>query len=161
MVWSSFPRPSRAKNSGWTGIVAADGSEDLLEHGLPLVGFEQFDLGADQVDVRRHHLKIVHLGLYQSVGDADAAYHRLVERALLVVVGREVQSGSGVRLRIGVDDQDLLLKNGEGSRQIDGGGGLAHSSLLICYCYYFSHKYQVYKFRKILFQKPAPDFAFC
>ena len=55
----------------------------------------------------------------------------LVEGTLLVALGREVQPGGGIGLRISVDDQHLLLEHREGSGEIDGRRGLSHSALLV------------------------------
>ena len=79
------------------------------------------------------------LGLDEGVLDADASDHHLVEGAFLVAAGRKVQAGSGIGLRVCIDDQYLLFEHGEGGCEIDGGGGLAHAALLVRYCYDFTH----------------------
>ena len=39
----------------------------------------------------------------------------------------------GVALRIGIDEQHFQLRSCQGRCEIDGGGGLSHPALLICY----------------------------
>src|SRR5690606_20247966 len=44
---------------------------------------------------------------------------------------RDAEPGRGVALRIEVDDQDLAIGRGERGRQVDRGGGLADTALLV------------------------------
>ena len=51
----------------------------------------------------------------------------------------ETGTGRGIGLRIGIDDQDPLLQDGQTGSQIDGSGSLPHSSLLVGKNVYFTH----------------------
>ena len=42
-------------------------------------------------------------------------------------------------MRVGIDEQDLFLQDGEAGRQVDGGGGLPDTSFLVSDSYNFSH----------------------
>ena len=45
----------------------------------------------------------------------------------------------GVGLRVGIDEECLVLKYGQTGRKVDGGGGFAHSAFLVGYRYSFAH----------------------
>ena len=51
----------------------------------------------------------------------------------------ETQSGGGIGLRIGVEQQDFLAQQGQRCSQVDGCRGLADASFLVCNCYNSSH----------------------
>ena len=52
---------------------------------------------------------------------------------------RQSESGGQVALGIKVDGENPLLGHGQTRGQVDGGGGLAHATLLICYCDHAGH----------------------
>ena len=54
----------------------------------------------------------------------------MVEAGPVRVFG-DAQAGSGIALRVRVDDQDLEVIGSQGGGQIDGGGGLSHSAFLV------------------------------
>ena len=54
--------------------------------------------------------------------------------------GVDTVAGSGVGLRIGINNQDFLAFGGKRSRQVDGGCRLADAPFLIGYCDDFSHE---------------------
>ena len=58
----------------------------------------------------RNHVQIGYLSLYQCVVNIQISDHHLVQSPLFVIFRRKVQSGSGIGLRIGVNDEHLLLK---------------------------------------------------
>ena len=59
-------------------------------------------------------MKSLHFRAYQHVLYVPLSNEHFVEGALLVVVRREVQSRSGVGLRVGIYYQDLLLEDSQG-----------------------------------------------
>ena len=78
-------------------------------------------------------------GLDECVADISFADHHFIEGPLLIVVRRKVQSGGRICLGISVYDEHFLLQYGQRRGQVYRGGSLADSTLLIGYCYYFSH----------------------
>lgn len=48
-------------------------------------------------------------------------------------------AGGGVALGVQIHDQNLFAQRGHTGREVDGGGGLAHTALLICHCYDLTH----------------------
>ena len=87
----------------------------------------------------RNHLKALYLCLYQGVRNVYLPDHHFIERPLLVIVRVEIESGGRVGLRIGVDYEYFFLEHRERGGKINGGSGLAHSALLICYSDDFTH----------------------
>ena len=48
------------------------------------------------------------------------------------VLALEADAAGEIALRIGIDEQDALVGQGEGRAEVDGGGGLADAAFLIC-----------------------------
>ncbi len=65
------------------------------------------------------------------VGIEDVAFQIFVVDQRVAVGRIAAESGGGIALRIHVQQQRSLAGQGEGSREIDGGGRFAHASLLI------------------------------
>ena len=76
-------------------------------------------------------MQVVHFRLDQGVPNTDLANHDLVQRALLVAFGREIQAGGGICLRIGVNDEHLPLQYGKRSGKVDGCRRLTDAAFLV------------------------------
>ena len=137
-------------------VVVPDGSQGGAKYGFPLGGIQHLYFHTHKVDVGGDHVQVGYLRLDECVFRGDFALHHLINRTFLVAVGREVQAAGCVCLRIGVDYQHLMVKHGQRGREIDGGGGLPHSSLLIRYRYYFSHNLQRYDIFPIIHPNSRP-----
>ena len=87
----------------------------------------------------RNHVQCCDFCLDEAVLDVNCSGQHLVQRPLLVAVGRKVEAGCGVGLRIGVNDEHFLLKHSQRCGKVDGCSCLTYASFLICDCYYFSH----------------------
>ena len=95
----------------------------------------QFDLGARQVAVGGHEEQVVDGGRQdEGVRIGVLASQGVVDRAA---------GGGGplrptplvrLRLRIDIDEEDALLRHGQGSRQIDGRCGLGDAAFLVGDC---------------------------
>ena len=51
--------------------------------------------------------------------------------SLAYLGGIDADTGGGVGLWVGIDQEDALLQRGQGGCQIDGGRGLAHTAFLV------------------------------
>ena len=89
--------------------------------------------------MRRNHVEIGYLCLYQCIPNVKLADHNLVESPLLVVFRGKVQAGGRVGLRVGIYDEYLLLKHSQGCSEVDRCSCLSNSAFLVRYSYYFSH----------------------
>ena len=126
-------------------VGIADGGDGVLQHGLAVLLAYHFYVDTHKVDVRRYHMQSGHLSLDKRVFHGNRALHKLVQAAVPVIVGREIETGSRVGLGIGVDDQHFLFQSSERGGEVDGCSGLSHASFLVCYSYYFSHNMQKYE----------------
>ena len=120
-------------------VPVPDRSNGVLEQRLPLRGFQKFQLGPHEVDGGRNHMKTSNFGLDEHVFHSPLAYEQIVKRPAFLTVRGKVESGSGVGLRVCVNDEDVLLENSERGGKVDCRRGLAHSPFLVGYSYDFSH----------------------
>ena len=77
--------------------------------------------------------------LDQGIFGFELADENLIEGTVIAVLRVEIKAGSGIGLRVCVDDEDVLLKNGQGGSQVDGGGGFSHAAFLVGYGNNLSH----------------------
>lgn len=92
---------------------------------------DELDLGAGEVDGRRHDHEIVVLrALAGHLGERHALDERVVRRGHAPAV-LDAQGGAGVALRVEVDDEDPLAELGQRRRDVDGGGRLPDPALLV------------------------------
>ena len=117
--------------------------ESLAQDVVPVRKVYDFYLGTYQINVRRNHLQVIHLGRYYSIGSVYRSYHYLVKGLALSAFRRVIKSRRGVSLRVRIYNEHLLLQNGQRSGEIDGSGGFTHTALLICYCDNLSHRLQI------------------
>ena len=54
-------------------------------------------------------------------------------------LGVESHPGGGVGLGVGIDEQGLVLEDGQAGCQVDGGGGFSYPSFLVCNGNNFTH----------------------
>src|SRR5215472_14059563 len=111
-------------------ILVADGVKGVAQAILTLLDGDKLDVGADKVLVRRDQTEPVQLGGEDGLGCIDFP-HQEVVGAEAIRVAREAETAGRVRLRIAVNEQGPDLSGGKGRGQVDSGGGLAHSALLI------------------------------
>ena len=130
-------------------VAVPYGHQRLAHHALPVGHLQHFYLGTHEVDVGRNHMQSGEFRLYQGVLYVDLAYHNLVQRALLVIVRREVQTRSRVGLRIGVDYQDFAFQHGKRGSEVYRSRGFADTAFLVGYRYDFSHIMLFYKKTKL------------
>ena len=105
------------------------GVHDALHHMVGVLQFGQLGVGCYQVYRRGQQPQVLHVGALQDdlfgfpePGDA------LVDAFEVYV---EAQSGGGVGLRVGVEQQHLLAQQGQRCCEVDGRCGLAHAAFLI------------------------------
>jgi hypothetical protein len=112
-------------------VLIAVGIEQVLEPVLATLGPDQLDLAADQVAVRRDQKKMrqVRTDHFQ-VLERDRLGHRIVERSALRI-GLESEGTGGIRLWIGVDQQNRAFGDGQCGGEVHGGGRLADTALLV------------------------------
>ena len=84
-------------------------------------------------------MKTAYFSLDEHVFHSPLAYEQIVKRPAFLTVRGKVESGSGVGLRVCVNDEDVLLENSERGGKVDCRRGLAHSPFLVGYSYDFSH----------------------
>ena len=111
----------------------ADGIERVAEAVLAIVERDQLDVGAQQILVRRDDAEVRQFGGLDGGVGSDVAHQQLVG-AGAVGVAQKAQAAGGVGLRIAVDQQGRGLAGGKGGSQVNGGGRLADSALLVGDC---------------------------
>ena len=97
---------------------------------FPALQVDELDLGAGQVRAGRHDPHVGHVGGPGGLGDRHLIDQHLIG-AGAAVAALDAEAGRGVALGVEIDDQHALAAGGEGGRQVDGGGGLADSALLV------------------------------
>ena len=100
---------------------------------LALLERNQFDVGAEQIFVRRDHAEVVERGGRGGSFGGDFAHDDLVG-AGAVGVAEKAESAGGVGLGVAIDQQRAYALMSERGRQVDGGGGFADSALLVGDC---------------------------
>ena len=104
---------------------------------LAVFDFEQLGFGAHQIDARRENVQLLDVGAFAHGLLGPCRAGDAVVNSLSVDV--QPQSGSGVGLRVGIDQKHLFAQNGHARGQIDGGRGFAHASFLVGQRYDFAH----------------------
>ena len=100
------------------GMLAADAAEELV-------------LGGREVDVRGRHVDVLGAGRFDDVLERERGVQQHVGDGDLDVPGVEAEPDGEVGLRVHVDAQDTVTELGQRASQIDGGGRLAHATLLV------------------------------
>src|SRR5262249_50950993 len=97
---------------------------------LSLAETDQFDLGTDQIYVRRQEPQAGQGRWVDRLLGRFAPKEHMVHRG--VEVGFvDAESGGGVALRIQVDEQGRALREGKPGCEVDGSRGLADPALLV------------------------------
>ncbi len=113
-------------------IVVADFCNAFPEAEFPVVGSDQFQVGADQVLVGGNEMEAVEVSVDDGIADGCIAEDDVVEAGAFRILG-DAQAGSGIALGVRVDDEDLKVIGGKGGGQVDGGGRFSHSAFLVGY----------------------------
>ena len=71
------------------------------------------------------------VGSTNAAGSSDVAGQCLVDGPGRCGLPFQTDAAGQVALRVHVDEQDLLFRQGEGGREVDGGGGLPDAAFLI------------------------------
>ena len=119
-------------------VFVAYGGQNISHHLFAVVYVQHLNLGSHQVYVAGYDVQPLNVGGVDGVAHVGMVYDTLVERALHAV-HIHAQTARRIGLRVGIHQQYGLLQGSEGGRQVDGGGGLSHSSLLVGQRYDFSH----------------------
>ena len=113
-------------------------SEHVQQHPLALVFVYQLYFRSGKVDAGSYQEKAVHacghFGALQRVFVYEAFVDGGIHGAWVDAV-----AGSGIGLRVGIDNKHFAAFRGQRCGQINGCSGFAYSAFLVCYCYYFSH----------------------
>ena len=95
-------------------VAVPDGLEGFLEIGLPVRPLDHLDFRAHEVDMGGNHVQVLQLRLDEGVLGGDVPPDDLIDGPFPVVLRREVQARGRVGLRVRVDDEHLLLEDGQG-----------------------------------------------
>ena len=123
----------------------------LVGHGLngqaqaffAALDLDQLDLGAGQFAVGAQHV-VAATGVHQFLagdtrfGDGGGLQQHVINRELQLALVYARAHG-GVALWVQVNHQDALAELRQTGREVDRGGGLAHSALLVGNAKYFGH----------------------
>src|SRR5690606_39241308 len=111
-------------------VIVFDLFQGVAQSPFPAEDRHQLDLRACQIDRGRDHEEVTHAGGLDGVFDREVLEQDVVDgvRYLLAV---DAESGSGVPLRVEVDQQRLHALESQPCRQVDRGCGLAHAPLLV------------------------------
>ena len=115
-------------------VVVAHGAKQRAQPFFARAERDHFDLGAGEMTIGRNQFQVVDRG-----GDDERPrVGRRLDRRQRVVDGAGgrgetllADAAGEVALRIDVDEQHAPLGDGEGGREVDGGGGFAHAALLV------------------------------
>ncbi|GAO25777.1 hypothetical membrane protein [Alicycliphilus sp. B1] len=101
-----------------------------LQAALAVLQRNELDLGAGQLAVGAQHVVAALLGRHGGLLDGARFEQHVVhaERELALVHAR---THRGIALRIQVHEQHALAYLGQARGEVDGGGGLAHATLLV------------------------------
>src|SRR5690606_11174783 len=112
-------------------VVVADRPQQPGQRHLPGDLGDELDLGGGQVDVGRQQVQSGDVRLDQDIVDADVVLHQQVVDGQLQVVRVDPETDREGTLRVEVDQQDPPAVLRQRRPQVDGGGGLAHPTLLV------------------------------
>src|SRR5690606_17918589 len=105
--------------------------DDAAEHLFAGDLGDELDLGGGQVDVAGQQVEAFDAGLQQHVLGADVPVHEQVVDREVELERVDAEADGERALRVEVDEQHLEAAFDEGGAEVDGGGGLAHSALLV------------------------------
>ncbi len=108
----------------------AHGLERLAEAILPGVEGDELDVGTEQILVRRDDGEVLEFGGLESLLGGEFAHQDLVGVGA-VGVAQEAEAAGSVGLGVAVDQEGWGLVRGERRGEVDGGGRLADSALLV------------------------------
>ena len=124
------PERGRAVDQDVVVLVAA-GVEQRAHPVLALGLINQFNLDADQVAGRGDELQAGKVrGSQRQLVDAGQSVETVVDGGSLRVEV-EADGAGGVRLRIGIDQENRLLRDGKGGSQVDRRGRFPDAPLLV------------------------------
>ena len=115
----------------------------LGKYGLTAASRGRIVKYAGEVAAMKKASKEMQFCLYKGVGSLDFPYQDFIQGSVILVFRVKVEAGSGVGLRISVNDEDFLLQHSQRSCQVNCGGGFSHAAFLVCYCYNLSHRMQI------------------
>ena len=115
-------------------VFGADGLKGVAEAELAALGGDQLEVGADHVAGAGDETEVGNFG-----GECGLVGGRLIEENVVdgqpgLIVGRgaaKAHAAGGVGLGVAVDEEGGDAFEGEGGREVDGGGRFADSALLI------------------------------
>ncbi|MNX38234.1 hypothetical protein D3C86_685680 [compost metagenome] len=111
-------------------VLARDGVDRPLQLALAFFHLHQVNLGAGEFAVGGQDIVATGLRLHASLLDRGFANQHLVQvRFQCVLV--DTAAHRGIALGVQVHQQHALIMRGKARRQVDGGGRLAHTALLI------------------------------
>src|SRR5581483_5588751 len=113
-------------------------SESIPQPELPLLGFNELEVGPDQVLVRWNDPELLHLGREDDLIRGGDLHDEIVGAASIRIFGK-AQSAGGVGLRITIDQQAIDFRRSKGRGQVDSGRSFPHAALLVGYRDYASH----------------------
>ncbi len=110
------------------------GAEGVAEAVLAAVLGDELDVGADEVLAAGDEREVGDVGGEDDLVDGVMAHEEVVDveagLAIIILTG-EAEATGGVGLGVAVDEEGGEAFEGEGCGEVDGGGGLADSSLLV------------------------------
>lgn len=111
-------------------VLLANWGEAGLEAGLALGHLDEFDVDADEGAVGGEEVEAFAAGFDDGIGGGFFAGEDMVEADVFGVFA-DAEAGGGVSLGVRVHKEHSKFVCGEGSRQVDSGGGFADPALLI------------------------------
>ena len=121
-------------------VLVFDRGQHCLEHTLAIGLAYKLNLGAGQINARADKEQTVHASRHFRPFERITVDHTFIYRGGHCT-GVDSVSRSGIRLRVGIDNQHLLTFGGERGREVDCSCGFAYATFLIGYGYDFSHIY--------------------
>lgn len=110
-----------ARNSAAPAPTQLEGAIGILS---------DFHLETEKIHRRRHDIEIGDSGFHRRIANQCIA-HQHVIGGKLAILAIDTKAGTGIALRIEIDDQDFFADCGKRGRQIDGRRRLADAALLV------------------------------
>ena len=111
-------------------VVWLEALEELAEAGEVVVAAGEFDFYASEVHFRGDDRKVFASAGDDLIADSGLAEQDRVETATFGCV--DAEAAGAVRLRVEIDEQHALPAKRQCGGEVEGGGGFANSSLLVC-----------------------------
>ena len=111
-------------------VLVADGCKQFLDYLLAVLEVEHLYLCSHEVYVARYDVQTSDVGGVDGIAYIYVVYDALVERRVYLL-NVNTQTAGCVGLWVGVYDKYRLLQCGQRGSQVDGGGGFAHTALLV------------------------------